>query len=111
MDQKLIEENKKKLLEEKTHLEKLLSAVGHKDQRKDAEEYQADFPNMGDSEDDNASEVEAYAANIGEEKVLDAKLQKVNAALVRIEAGTYGTCSVGGEEIEAARLRALPEAD
>ena len=35
-------------------------------------------------------------------------LRLIDSALRRIEAGTYGTCSVCGEEIPAARLKALP---
>mgnify|MGYP001813856941 FL=1 len=35
-------------------------------------------------------------------------LRLIDAALKRIEAGTYGTCSVCGEEIPQARLKALP---
>ena len=35
-------------------------------------------------------------------------LRLIDAALKRIEAGTYGICSECGEEIPAARLKALP---
>ena len=35
-------------------------------------------------------------------------LELVNNALLRIENGTYGICTVGGEEIEPARLEAVP---
>lgn len=40
----------------------------------------------------------------------DAELRRVEAALARIEAGTYGICVDCGNEIELARLEALPEA-
>ncbi|MBV9305225.1 MAG: TraR/DksA C4-type zinc finger protein [Acidobacteriaceae bacterium] len=36
-------------------------------------------------------------------------LQDVQAALGRLEAGTYGKCVVCGRSIEPARLRAIPE--
>ena len=39
-----------------------------------------------------------------------AELTQVDAALKRIEAGTYGRCSDCGVEIPAARLHAAPEA-
>jgi DnaK suppressor protein len=32
----------------------------------------------------------------------------VDAALARLDAGTYGTCAVGGESIPEARLAAVP---
>ena len=35
-------------------------------------------------------------------------LRLIESALRRIEDGTYGTCSVCGEEIPEARLKALP---
>lgn len=37
-------------------------------------------------------------------------LDEVRAALVRVKAGTYGTCSRCSAEIPAARLRAMPTA-
>jgi RNA polymerase-binding transcription factor DksA len=38
------------------------------------------------------------------------EVRMINAALARIEAGTYGTCARCGNEIGAARLEALPYA-
>jgi RNA polymerase-binding protein DksA len=35
-------------------------------------------------------------------------LQQIDAALARIEAGTYGVCEVGGEPIPEERLEARP---
>lgn len=36
-------------------------------------------------------------------------LEDVRAALQRLDEGTYGICVICGEEIEEARLRAIPE--
>lgn len=38
------------------------------------------------------------------------RLREVDAALARLAAGTYGTCAVGGEPIDDARLEARPTA-
>ena len=38
------------------------------------------------------------------------ELAEIDAALSRLEAGTYGQCERCGEEIGSLRLRALPEA-
>ena len=38
-------------------------------------------------------------------------LQKIERALKRIEAGTYGVCDVCGKPIEKARIKALPYVD
>lgn len=35
-------------------------------------------------------------------------LRQIDAALKRIEDGTYGTCEIGGEAIGVERLRAIP---
>ena len=36
------------------------------------------------------------------------RIRLVDAALARLDAGTYGRCAVGGEPIPAARLDAVP---
>ncbi|MGU3409372.1 TraR/DksA family transcriptional regulator [Microbacterium sp. M1A1_1b] len=36
------------------------------------------------------------------------RIEQVDAALARLDAGTYGTCAVGGEPIPEARLAAVP---
>ncbi len=36
------------------------------------------------------------------------EIDEIDAALARIEAGTYGRCAVDGKEIDPARLEALP---
>lgn len=45
-------------------------------------------------------------------KAIDGEAQQtvrlIDNALARIKAGTYGTCSICGEEIAGARLKALP---
>ena len=111
MKQELLVDNKKKLEEEKLRLEKLISSFAHRQDNADKENFKTDFPNVGDSVEENAMEVEMYQTNLGEEKTLEARLEKVNSALERIASGTYGRCAVGGEEIEEARLRVAPEAD
>ena len=39
-----------------------------------------------------------------------ARLVQIDAALARLDAGTYGACGLCGEEIGSARLAAMPEA-
>ncbi|MFJ3385917.1 MULTISPECIES: TraR/DksA family transcriptional regulator [unclassified Curtobacterium] len=36
------------------------------------------------------------------------RIDQVDAALARLDAGTYGTCAVGGEPIPEARLAVVP---
>ena len=39
-----------------------------------------------------------------------AELKQINAALARVEAGTYGVCVECGEDISAERLKIVPQA-
>ena len=104
MKTETIEQNKQKLLAEKAHLENLLSRVEDKD-------GQPKYPDFGNSEEDNATEVAEFETNIAEEHDLEPKLERVVAALERIDNGNYGLCKIGGEEIPEARLAAVPEAE
>ncbi|MBI3952639.1 MAG: hypothetical protein HY336_01635 [Candidatus Doudnabacteria bacterium] len=108
---KFIEENKKKLEQEVTRLRKLLAQEGKLDGSKEFPgEYKPQFQEIGDEEGENALEVSGYEASLGITRDLEEKLNKVEAALKRIQQGTYGKCLMG-DEIEEARLQALPEAD
>ena len=44
----------------------------------------------------------------GLEEGAERRLEQIDAALVRIEAGTYGTCEACGRPIGEERLRAVP---
>jgi DnaK suppressor protein len=46
---------------------------------------------------------------LGLVETLKGQLDNVDRALGHIEAGTYGTCDICGEEIPSARLEARPE--
>ncbi len=109
ISKELIDQNKQKLLQEQERLGTLLSRVTSQDKK--TGDFTATFPEFGNKEDENASEVAAYEANVAEERDLELKLRKVKAALERIEAGTYGICLVGGEEVPTKRLLAVPEAE
>lgn len=73
--------------------------------------YETKFEDIGPDSDENASEVEMYADNIALEDNLEKQLGEVNAALARIEQGTYGICVNTGKEISEDRLRAYPAAE
>lgn len=73
-------------------------------------DYATQFEDIGRDPEDNASEVESYVDNLPIESELEHKLKDVEAALARIDAGTYGTCEVCHEEIALERLAAYPAA-
>lgn len=109
IDPKLITENKQRLLQEEQRLKNLLSRIARPlDNRGD---FQTSHEQLGSKEDENALEVADYAEHIAEEHDLALRLQKVMAALERIRDGSYGQCQIGGEDIPASRLLAVPEAE
>lgn len=59
---------------------------------------------------EQAAELEGQDALGGIEASHKDEANAIHAALRRIEAGTYGTCSRCGRDIPAARLEALPTA-
>lgn len=107
--QKLIQKNKKRLLEEKDRLVRLLSGVASRNVAHG--DFHPKYPEFGNKEDENAAEVTQFATNIAEERDLVERLKKVEAALERIKDGRYGKCLNGGEEMSVARLEAVPEAE
>jgi DnaK suppressor protein len=108
MDKQGTEELKKQLEEKKEKVIKQLSSIG--DQAEGAEiNFNATFPQYGDSAEDNAVEVADYAKNLSVEKELEKELRDVEKALKKIEEETYGVCNHCGKDIEPERLKVRPE--
>lgn len=67
-----------------------------------------------DAFDENFADSGQVAAEQGEHRALagamSEQLAEVERALEKMDAGTYGTCEVGGEPIPLARLEAVPTA-
>jgi len=108
MDKNTLEQIKTILLTEKAQLQKDLGEITHQDSAN--REALVDFPNYGDKPDENALEVEAYTTNLATEKVIRDAIRDIDAALERIEQGTYGVCKYCGNEIAEKRLLARPVA-
>ncbi len=103
-----IEEIKKQLLAEKNRLELELSRFTHRATKAAEADFSTDFPDMGDKEDENASEVAQFSDNLSLEAELEKALRDVDSALKQIEKGTYGTCKYCGQKIDDRRLIARP---
>lgn len=70
-------------------------------------------PNKGGAEADPnvaADRVEDWTERRSVLSQLETRYNNVRNALAKIDAGTYGICEVGGEQIEADRLDANPAA-
>lgn len=107
MDKTFVKEMGEQLTAEKNRLESELEEISTKNP-KAAGDFMADFPNMGDKEDENAEEVATYSTNLTLERTLESSLRDVEKALERIESDTYGICKYCNKEIAEARLRARP---
>ena len=104
------EDFKKILEDEKVKLERGLSLIARKNPDK-PDDWQVKAPQMNPMTSDQselADMFEELESQAGLEYQLEERLKKVNAALKRIEDGTYGTCIDCGNPIEEKRLRANP---
>jgi RNA polymerase-binding transcription factor DksA len=102
---------KQRLEEEKQKLESELQTVGRRNPSNPAD-WEAVPPDSGQEADPNdaADLIEGFEANTAILKELETRYNTVLASLARIEDGSYGICSLGGETIEEARLNADPTA-
>lgn len=112
MNKKDTEKFKKRLLAEKAELEKELGGIGRRSTTT-AGGWEATTGDMEvDSADENevADKLEELEENTGIVNQLDRQLSEIQAALERIDKGTYGLCETCGQPIETERLEANPSA-
>ncbi len=101
------EEIKQKLLKRKEQISKIMHSFAS--QGTDGKlDFNADFPNIGDEEEENALEVAMYSDRLSLEKALEKVLRDIDGALKEIEDGTYGICKYCRKEIPEGRLLARP---
>ena len=106
LDSKFIQLRKADLLKSRLRMEKELEKFTKtKDKGR-----QTIFPEIGNKEDETAQEVEMYESSLSIEKNLEERLKEINAALKRIENGTYGQCLKCNGQIPRKRLEAYAEA-
>jgi DnaK suppressor protein len=112
MEQKLLQQLKQKLEEEKAELEKILSSFSEK-KEKPVNNWETNFPQFGShtsEQDENADEVEEYTNLLPLEYRLELQLLDVKRALEKINKGkNYGICEKCGKEIKKERLKVVPE--
>lgn len=110
MDPKNLAEFKAKLEERQKNIISKLESVGHRVSGEEVN-FHADFPDYGDSEEDNAIEVADYTKNLSFEKGLEKELRDIESALSKVETGKYGLCAYCGKEISTERLMIRPESN
>lgn len=107
MEKELLKKFEGLLLEEERKLEEELGQLG-KQNSHNPEHFDAEFPQLGDKEDENASEVAEFSKNLTLERTLESSLKDVKKALSRIKDESYGTCKYCGKPIGEKRLMARP---
>ena len=108
MDPKFIAEMKAQLEAERAKLENELSQFAHRNTKSTTADFDTNFPEYGDDEDENASEIATYSNNLSLETELEKGLRDVVTALERIEDKSYWICKYCKTEISSARLKARP---
>lgn len=99
------------LLAEKQTLEEELGGIALFNTETNVWEATPDQELMGESDDNDAADrFEDFEERSGMVTTLQTRLTDVNAALAKIENGTFGTCEVSGDPIEEDRLNANPAA-
>lgn len=96
------------LVEKRAKIEAELKSFAHR-VRRSSDNFDTTFPDYGDKEDENASEVQTFTDNLALEQTLEGTLEDVDRALERMDKGTYGQCKYCGQPIDERRLTARPE--
>ena len=108
MESDFIQKIQQTLEEERKKIEKELSQFAHRNTQATDINFETNFPNIGDKEDENASEVAQFSDNLSLEDELEKGLRDIESALELIKKGTYGTCKYCGQKIDERRLIARP---
>jgi len=112
MDKKLQKQFKKKLEEEKNKLTRDLKSFAKKDPKRKGN-WLTRLPFLGNDrshKDESAERIGTYETLLPIEQSLEARLQKIEAALGKIKKGGYGLCETCQKEIDSRRLEVVPEA-
>jgi DnaK suppressor protein len=106
LDQEFIEQQRQRLLELKSELERVRDGLQEDEQFRAEEEEDFSQHDSGDmSQSLFTREVDATV-----ERQVERRLEYVERALQKIEEGTYGLSDDSGEPIPRGRLEAVPEA-
>ncbi len=100
------------LLEEKARIENGMRGIAHKNPEIEGD-WEPSVPDLNSPTadiNDTADTIIAFENNAAIEVELEARLMEIDAALARMETGSYGVCRICGSAIEDARLHANPAA-
>lgn len=109
LDGKTLRELRRQLEAERKEIEEELKSIAVKDRRVKGD-YDAKFPSFGNKTDENAMEVTEYQDRLALHGTLEVDLLRINNALAKTKAGTYGFCEKCTKPINPKRLKAFPAA-
>lgn len=117
MDAAAKEQLRELLVAEKRRLEAALAAFATRDPKMRGD-WDTRFPTATElaasmshsAQEEQADLREEFESELAQEQSLELRLQEVDAALERIETGTFGRCLACGNDIPEERLRANPAA-
>ncbi len=95
------------LAEKKERLEKELGVFAKPSANADGD-FEAQYPEFGDKDDENAQEIAQFTARKPLEITLEKELRDIKKALARLEEGKYGICKYCEKAIDEKRLLARP---
>jgi DnaK suppressor protein len=111
MEKNKLESIRTRLLAEKDELLNSLNNIGKKSTRNNNPgDFDAEYPQYGDKDDDNATEIATYSDELSLESELEEMIGNIDMALKKIDNNIYGQCEVCKNEIGDERLTALPTA-
>ena len=110
LSQKEIEELQARMAEERRQLETQLESIVEESLAATQSDMSGDV-GLDDEPADAGTATFEREKDLSIENNVRDLLRKIDAALKRIDDGTYGICARGGHPIEKARLKALPYAE
>jgi RNA polymerase-binding protein DksA len=110
LSQKEIEELQARMVEERRQLETQLESIVEESLAATQSDMSGDV-GLDDEPADAGTATFEREKDLSIENNVRDLLRKIDAALKRIDDGTYGICARGGHPIEKARLKALPYAE
>lgn len=110
MEKKILKKIKKQLQNDRKIIFKELKRIAKED-RKPKGDFDAKFPDLGQAQDDSATEVTLYSNVLPVEHNLELRLLAIEQALERIKNKKYGFCQICKKEIDSHRLEIMPETE
>lgn len=108
MTKKQLQNIKDKLEAEKARIEAELSGIAHRNPSTSEADFETDYKDVGDDDDDNASEVAQYTSDLSVSSELEKTLRDIEDALSSMSKSEYGICKYCGDEIDPKRLEIRP---